>query len=82
MCPATNKTIRLADCAPDPSYVQIAPGSILHIAQHSAIPFAPPPDWDGQLIVTTRVKVNFIMSYPCPAVMMKLLDACLTLRSK
>ncbi|KAK9908962.1 hypothetical protein WJX75_005246 [Coccomyxa subellipsoidea] len=60
MCSVTNNTIRTADCAPDPSYVQIAPGSILHLTQHSAVSskITPPAEWDGQLAIITRVKVE------------------------
>lgn len=73
MCSVTNKTIRTADCAPDPSFVQIAPGSILHIAQHSAVSSktAPPPEWDGQLVISTRVKVMAFKHHAYLAVKMK-----------
>ncbi len=58
MCRVTRALLRMEDCALDPGFVQIAPGSILHIAQHSKVSIVPPSGWDGNLTVNNRVKVR------------------------
>ncbi|BDA41504.1 hypothetical protein COCOBI_02-2850 [Coccomyxa sp. Obi] len=58
MCAVTRALLRMEDCPLDPRFVQIAPGSILHIAQNSKVSIVPPPGWDGTLTVSKRVKVD------------------------
>lgn len=61
MCSVTRALLRMEDCALDPRFVQVAPGTVVHIAQHSKIPIVPPPGWDGNLTVGKRVKVSFVL---------------------